>query len=374
MKHIYPLLLLFLSFSTAAQQTTENIAFGGEVREYIQYVPPVYDGSEPVPIVFCFHGLGDSMENFYNIGMNFVADTANFIAVFPQALSDDLFNITAWNSGAGYLGFYLNDDVDDVGFVMAMIDTLSAEYNIDPSRIYATGFSMGGFMSNRLACEQTDVFAAVASVAGTVGEGLTCQPAIPIRIAHFHGTTDATVGYEQNNFGMSVPEWFSFWQSANECIGTPQEDPLPDTADDGYTIDYTRNGACEGGAETVLYTVNGLGHEWLTPANDIFYTTEIWRFFLGIQPQLATGIASNEAKPLKVYPNPARDQLTIALPSSGGNDLSAELINMAGKVFPLQLHRNGNRADCTLGGVPTGSYALRVIDSESVYTARIIVR
>lgn len=374
MNKIYTAIILFLSLSTMAQQTTESWMFDGEMREYIQYTPPISMGSENVPLVFCFHGLGDTMGNFYNIGMDLVADTANFIVVFPQALTDDLLGQTAWNSGAGFGGFSLNEDVDDVGFVMAMIDTLSANYNIDTTRIYATGFSMGGFMTNRLACEKPEVFEAMASVAGTIGEEITCQPSIPIRIAHFHGTADNTVGYETNNFGSSVPEWFTFWQSADECIGAALGGPLPDVADDGYTIDYARNGECEGGAEVVLYTVNGLAHEWLTPANDIFYTTEIWRFFLGVQPTLATGLAENRQQPLRVFPNPTAGSVTLELPEQLNAGIQVEFIDLAGRASVIPVQWQGQRAQLDLAGFSAGTYAVRVISNDRIYTSRLIIR
>lgn len=374
MKKLYTATILFLSLTAVSQQTTESWMFDGEMREYIQYTPPISMGSENVPLVFCFHGLGDSMENFYNIGMDLVADTANFIVVFPQALTDDLLGQTAWNSGAGLGGFSLNEDVDDVGFVMAMIDTLSTNYNIDTTRIYATGFSMGGFMTNRLACEKPEVFEAMASVAGTIGGEITCQPSIPIRIAHFHGTADNTVGYETNNFGLNVPDWFSFWQSANECIGAPLGGPLPDVADDGYTIDYARNGECEGGAEVALYTVNDLAHEWLTPANDIFYTTEIWRFFLGVQPTLSTAVAENQQRSLGVFPNPTTGNLTVELPETIKAAARVELVNISGQVGVIPANWQGQRAQIDLGNLSAGSYVLRVISDKEILTARVLKR
>jgi len=316
MKLLYTLFFTISVVAINAQQTTESWAYDGQTRQYIQYVPAMYDGSVPVPVVFVFHGLGDSMEGMYAAGMNFVADTANFIVIVPQALVDPLAG-TAWNSLAGIAGIYFpNEDVDDVGFVMAMIDSLGANFNVDMSRIYATGFSMGGFFTNRLACERPEVFAAVASVAGTVGGGLDCNPSQPIRIAHFHGTADQTVGYANNLFGSSVPEWLGIWQQANGCTGTLSEDPLPNPVNDNITIDYLRNADCEDGSEVVLYRANGAGHVWLTPANDIFYTTEIWKFFLGVQPQLATNVFEETANQLGVYPNPALNNLWLELPDN----------------------------------------------------------
>lgn len=340
MKLLYTVLFALSVFTINAQQTTESWMYEGVNREYIQYVPAIYDGSVPVPVVFVFHGLGDSMEGMYTVGMNFVADTANFIVIVPQALTDPLAG-TAWNSLAGIAGVYFpNEDVDDVGFVMAMIDSLGASFNVDMSRIYATGFSMGGFFTNRLACERPEVFAAVASVAGTVGGGLDCNPSQPLRIAHFHGTTDQTVGYNDNLFGSSVPEWLDIWQQANGCTGLMSEDPLPNPANDNITIDYLRNSGCEDASEVVLYRANGAGHVWLTPANDIFYTTEIWKFFLGIQPQLATTVFEQEENQMGIYPNPSINELWLEVPDNFVPGVISIYDNM-GRLATTQPYQNG---------------------------------
>ena len=184
--------LVFVAF-TQAQQTSKTMQFGGLTRQYLEYVPAIYNSSTPVPIVICLHGLGDNMNNFAGIGMNYVADTADFIVLTPQAIVDPLASATAWNSGASYMGYQLNSGVDDVGFINALIDSTMALYNIDTTRIYVTGFSMGGFMANRLACELGDRLAAIASVSGTIGTALNCTNPDPIPVCHFHGTTDSTV-------------------------------------------------------------------------------------------------------------------------------------------------------------------------------------
>ena len=362
--------------SITAQQTTQSWEFDGVERAYIQYVPVIYDGSEAVPVVFCFHGLGDTMEGFFGIGMDAVADTANFITIFPQALVDPLGG-TAWNAGAGFLGFYPNPDVDDVGFVLAMLDSLNSHYNIDLNRIYATGFSMGGFFTNRLACEHSGVFEAVASVAGTIGSAMVCEPASPLRIAHFHGTSDLNVGYTNNIFGLNVAEWQDVWTASNGCVGEPEGGSLPNLANDGYTIDYERYGNCEGNSEVALYTVNGADHIWLhTPANDISYTTEIWRFFMGIQPSYSTtGIADHRYQEASVYPNPASEMVHIELPQNiTGHTTSAKLVDMTGKSINVNLEWTGNKAVLDVSNLSAGLYVLQISEKEIAYAARIVVQ
>lgn len=370
------ILFFFLLISIAAQQTTQSWDFDGVERKYIQYVPANYNGSEAVPVVFCFHGLGDTMGNFFGIGMDDVADTANFITIFPQALVDPSTSSTAWNAGAGFFGFFPNPDIDDVGFVLAMLDSLDSQYNIDLKRIYATGFSMGGFFTNRFGCEHPDVFAAVASVAGTIGSGMVCEPESPLRIAHFHGTNDSTVGYADNIFGLSVPEWQDSWVSSNGCMGETEGGLLSNSANDGYTVDYERYGNCEGNSEVVLYTVNGADHVWLTAANDISYTTEIWRFFMGIQPTLATtGIAEHGYQKASAYPNPASEIVHIELPQNKtGHITSAKLVDMTGKSIDVILEWSGSKAVLDVSNLSAGLYVLQISEEKIAYTARIVVQ
>ena len=140
----YLLLLVFplIMFSASAgHYVLHTWAFGGLGREYYLYVPNSYDSTKPSPFVLVLHGLGDTISNFIGINMNLVADTGNFIFAVPQAITDPTFGASAWNSGAGEYSIQLNPSVDDVGFLNAIIDSTSAYYNIDQTRLYCTGFS-----------------------------------------------------------------------------------------------------------------------------------------------------------------------------------------------------------------------------------------
>jgi polyhydroxybutyrate depolymerase len=309
-KIICALLLVATCLQSTAQLTTNSWNYGGVSRQYLTYVPASYTGATPVPVVFCLHGLGDNMNNFYNIGMKFVADTANFIVVVPQALVAP-FAGTAWNSGAGLNGFTLNANVDDVGFINAIIDTLIANYNIDQRRVFSCGFSMGGFMSQRLACELNDRIAAVASVAGTIGNTLICNPGRSVPICHFHGTADSTIYYNDNQYGNDPEELVEFWAQNNGCNASPTITLLPDLASDGLLVSHYVYDGCSAAGDVELFRVDSAEHVWLGPSNDIFYTTEIWKFFMR---QVHADFVSQEEMTMptvQLYPNPVSDVLFI---------------------------------------------------------------
>ncbi len=379
MKKIILFTIVVISSSSVFAQQIISWDYDGVSRKYREYVPSSYDGSEAVPLVIALHGLGDNINNFSGVGFQFVADTAGFITVYPEALEFIAPVIgsmgNAWNSGAGTFGIYPSVDVDDVGFINAIMDTLSANYNIDQSRIYLTGFSMGSFMSNRLACQLTDRVAAVAGVAGTVGDGYTCSPTAPIPMCHFHGTYDTNVGYgvdaggtQDNTFGLNVTDWISYWNSNNGCGNVTLEGQFPDTEDDGYIIDYVEYGGCTNGSRVVHYKVHGADHVWLpdnSSGNDIFYVVEIWKFFLGLSPDnlVPASVSDNEMKTIGLYPNPTSD--ILRLESVDAKILNVSVFNTAGQlVFEVPVVTN----TIDVSDLPKGVYQLMVATENGIYS------
>lgn len=278
------LLLFLLPIVLQAQRTTRNVTFDGVTRLYIEYVPESYDGSTPYPLVFVLHGLGDNAENFSGVGFEQLSELEDFIVITPQALPASILGFdfgNAWNSGAGVIvlgsPFTLNPNVKDVEFISFLIDSMANHYNIDLDKVYSTGFSMGGFMSNRLACELNDKIAAIGSVAGTIGTGLECTPGRAVPMIHFHGTADATIGYTANNFGSNAQETVDFWSANNGCDASPTSTNWPNSASDGITLTKYVYNNCD--AEVEFFKAEGAGHSWLfQPSNDITYTTQIWEF------------------------------------------------------------------------------------------------
>lgn len=309
MRKIYLFITLSIVVCTVrAQYVADSFSFGGVMRQYLLYVPPSYDGSQAVPFVLALHGLGDDMNNFAGIRMEDVADTANFIFAIPQALVDNqLSGATAWNSGAGAFGITLNPGVDDVGFLNALMDTVAAYYNIDQTRLYSTGFSMGGFMTNRLGCELNNRIAAIASVSGTIGNGISCHPGRVVPACHFHGTADATVAYSGNTYGNDAEALVAYWRGNDRCDTAAIIDSIAHSTHNSLRIiHYTYpNGAY--GSDVEFYKVVGGQHQWLGPSGyDINYALEMWNFFRRYkwEPQTPNSVAEIPKSAINVYPNP----------------------------------------------------------------------
>lgn len=270
-----------------AGSTTYSYMHKGKLRRYAVYVPDIYYTQNiNVPLVLGLHGYGDNIDHFGNICMNAIADTANYICVYAEALP--WLGANAWNSGAGVGAIKVNKDEDDVGFINSLLDTIIANYKIDTTRIYAFGFSFGGFMIDRLATECTNRFVAVCNVSGLHGNFLkNKQPTNAIPYLKFHGTNDLTINYEGTKttkmfrgFGLSAENTVQYWVANNKCNTQPNIDTLPNTAPDSLIfIRYTYQDGIND-SKVVFYKVLNGEHRWYgLPTNDISYCQTIWDFF-----------------------------------------------------------------------------------------------
>ena len=212
-----------------------------------------------MPLVLMFHGGGGSGEQLElrSSRMNEVADREGFIAVYPDGLG----LLRTWNAGA-CCGKGSREDVDDVGFVRALLDHLEESLCIDRRRVYASGMSNGGMMSHRLACEMSERIAAIAPVAG-VDVTQTCSPTRPVPVLHIHGTEDGHVPWNGGEgcglAGMpfpSVPASMDGWRARNGCRTTRS---LYLEEGDGVCRKFD---GCSAGSDAVLCSIQGGGHDW----------------------------------------------------------------------------------------------------------------
>jgi polyhydroxybutyrate depolymerase len=292
--------ILFLLVSTLACARTVStperdegpraVKVDGGERTYILHVPLSYDGSQPVPLVIDLHGGGGNASTQMRTSQfSALADEKGFIVAYPYGTGRLDNKLLTWNGGT-CCGYAFENQVDDVGFIRALIADLESQYKIDPKRIYATGLSNGGLMSFRLACDASDLFAAVAPVAGTL-KYPRCNPSEPVSIIEFHGTEDGRIGY---NGGAgpdslvdvpfnSVKDSIDFWLEADQCDPTPQTEIFSDIKHDTYS-------KCSDGIAIELYTIIGGKHAWPgsggpawdggdQPTQTISATDLIWEFF-----------------------------------------------------------------------------------------------
>jgi polyhydroxybutyrate depolymerase len=230
-------------------------------RSYVVHVGAAVDVDRPVPLVVNFHGLHNSpaiQEAFSR--MNAVADREGFIVVNPQGIE------ASFNAG-GCCGPAAEQGIDDLGFTRAIVADVAARACIDPRRVYATGFSNGGFMAHRIGCEAADLFAAVAPVAS--GNAVAaCAPGRPVPIISFHGTIDTVVEYATGQRAAQA------WAERNGCSGAPTR------VEHGraYCERWT---ACAGGVAVEMCTIPGLWHLWPSATSPHPASPAIWEFLSG---------------------------------------------------------------------------------------------
>lgn len=257
--------LLLLTVSAAAAQAdpvAAQIEVGGKLRNYWTYVPAGINRTQPVPLLLVLHGSagsGGDMMAVTQRGYERIADKDKFVVVYPDALE------RRWNEQ--------NGDADDVGFLLAIIDNLAADSIIDIKRVAVAGISNGGMMAQRLACEYPDRVAVIATVAGSMPEGLAgrCKPSKAVPVMVIHGTQDPIVPWEGGpvagfeDFGkvLSVRGTVAFWVANNRCRTNPVTSKEPDgDPADGTQVRKELFLDCADQKEVALVSVEGGGHTW----------------------------------------------------------------------------------------------------------------
>ena len=235
------------------------------MRTYLLHVPAGYQAHESSALVLNFHGHGsNAMQQERRSGMSLLADQQVFLVVYPQGvIGPD--GMSGWDNGARG-----RPQVNDVLFVSDLLTHLQSVLCIDPLRIYATGFSNGGGMTNVLACTLAGRLAAFAPVSGSYPPYPGgCHPVRPVPLLEFHGTADRVVPYHGSQSRQFPPilTWLEEWATRDGCTTGP-------------TIFYTRGNVtglewthCQGNATVVHFRMQGEGHRWPSVRFNVSFNT-----------------------------------------------------------------------------------------------------
>jgi polyhydroxybutyrate depolymerase len=284
-KLLFLALILFAELAVFAQPMQEQLIWQNRTRRFITFLPDAYEpgnDEQSLPLVINMHPfLTDGPFQMRYTRFNGIANREDFIVVYPYGIQG------RWNSGSF---FGIEQPIDDAGFLDALIDYMAVLYNIDTRRVYSTGFSAGGYMSHRLACELTNRIAAIAPVAASMNPDLVpvCDPARAVPVMILNGTADAIVPYNGFDAATSVDQVVELWRSLNGCDPEAVEEDVPDisTTDNTTSIKRYFNN-CEDGAEVILYKIFGGGHTWPgrdfpllgNTSQDVIANEVIWEFF-----------------------------------------------------------------------------------------------
>jgi len=305
---LFALFLLLVSFSdgnASDANYTDSIIVGELKRTYLIHIPASHGKTKSMPLLIALHGGGGSGKHMIKLklgGFDKLSDQEGFVVVYPDGIEKN------WNDGRSgeETGYSVHkENIDDVGFISALIDALIKKLNVNPKRVYVTGMSNGAIMSYRLACELTEKIAAIAAVAGNIPQNLypSCSPSRPISVLAINNVNDPLMPFAGGNitgpFGLkklgkvlSTSETARFWVKHNNCSLSPVITHEPDKAPkDGTRIrkEVFRNG--KNGTEVILYAVEGGGHTWPSgyqylneriigkTSRDIDANEVIWDFF-----------------------------------------------------------------------------------------------
>ena len=293
----------------------------GLERRCLIHLPPVYDKSRPVPLVVMLHGMGGTATNaMEETGWSAKADAESFIIAYPDATRPDAAqpprlkgNAQAWNDGSGRF-HAAEQKIDDIAFLRALLDRLSADYAIDSRRVFFTGFSNGASMSFRVGAELGDRVAAIAPHSGSSWLK-TVQPARAVSVCYLTGTADSLNplegGFPKLAFGgrdqggerkPAAQAMIDQWSLALSC---PEKSMSDETANGVRTRRY---GPGRDGVEVTFITIEGLGHNWAggksqapeflvgKNTDKLKATDVVWEFFRR-HPQKEQPVLGNTSEP-----------------------------------------------------------------------------
>ena len=193
---------------------SQGLVYQNQVREYLLYIPESYNESVSMPVMLNFHGFGGTAErHLRNADMRSLSESKGFILIYPQGSL--LGDFPHWNPSPIEEGN--KSSTDDLGFIDKLLTTLQEKLNIDSSRVYACGYSNGGFLSYSLACNLTNQIAAIGSVAGTMLTDTyeNCNAYLPKPMINIHGAKDPIVPYQGSTGLVSIDNVLDFWSELN---------------------------------------------------------------------------------------------------------------------------------------------------------------
>jgi polyhydroxybutyrate depolymerase len=272
----------------AATQKT----FGGS-RPVTISVPTQYNNDDPTPLLILLHGYGASgAEETAYLEIDNLVEEAGIIFAAPDGTPDSS-GSRFWNATDACCNFG-KVPVDDVGYIASLITDISAEWNVDPKRVYLMGHSNGGFMSYRMACEKADLLAGIVVLAGeTYADTATCHPSRAVNLLHIQGTADNEILYGGGQItvdGMTWPPYPGALQSVQTWAGYDHCSTTLASAGPNLDLDSVLVGAettqqhessCPSGVDVALWTIVGGSH---LPNVTTDFHTDVWRW-MAAHPQ-----------------------------------------------------------------------------------------
>lgn len=280
--------LLTIPYNLYSQDIEDTLMLYGRNRFYKIHLPVGYSYQKIYPLVFVFHGgLGNPDMIAKQTRFSEKADKENFIVVYPYGTGSFNKKLLTWNTW-DCCGYANKNDINDVDFINAVLKKIKSEYQIDEKRIYAAGLSNGGMMCYLLACELPEYFAAIAPVAASMFDTVSCNPKSEVSIIAFNSINDENILYNGPSEAdtsaemktLPVEKVINMWVNNFNCVHLRTSD-----SSSFQKISYIN----KNGTEIILYKMLSGGHSWPggeklrkfadNPVKNVSATDIIWDFF-----------------------------------------------------------------------------------------------
>ena len=248
----------------------------GVAREYRLFVPAA-PPEGTMSLLVAVHGGSGRADNYpQESQFEQLAEDEGLIIAYP--LSELLpGNEGEWQLNTG------SESRQDLDFIEAMIDDISAQHPVAPERVYATGYSLGSMFTYELACHLSSRFAAIASHAGSMPVSPnSCSPQEGVALMHLHGVQDGIIPYAENwdwkewdtvGTMRSVPNLVEFWAGHYNC----QDSSETAAASSAHVV----HASCDQGVRIEHHRLEDVGHEWPERVEGVSTHELIWSFLQG---------------------------------------------------------------------------------------------
>lgn len=360
--------LIYLTIITlhAHAQVLEAMSFGGVIRTYMYYKPTTWTPSQQLPLLIVLHGLTQTGGGVMDITQfNQLAESNNFIVCYPNGLNN------AWNASMNVTV----STADDKGFIETLVQYFQTNFNTNPQKQYLCGFSNGGFMSHKMACESSECFAAIATVSGNMSDTTyaSCNPQFTPAVLHIHGTSDAIVPYNGGpSTGVSVDQTMQKWATFLNCNPTPTSVIMPNTNLTDFSsperITYSN---CTSPLE--LIKITGGGHQWPGIStlvggagiiNMDFYSPQVIWDFLSTKSCPSASLTENVMSSIQIFPNPVNSVLRI----NSDELLDYQIFNLQG----LKIASGRMKNELNIDNLERGVYQINLTLSKETKSFKII--
>jgi len=389
---------------TLANPVLKTMQTGGYEREYMVYTPQNLQQEKPDGIVVCLHGFNRTMNDFFDsYRITDVADSLNLIIAAPQALPEQNLSVileaniinlftnnqinlnTVWGCGLSVQAFSiplgitllneeLNRNLDDVGFINQVIDSVLSEYSLPAVNVFMLGTSMGGYMAYQYALEKGERLSGLLSIAGSMGlsiKGMDYSTKVPV--CDFHSLTDEVVPYTGSfeeylaivSLAQGIPDVINYWAKTN-AAGAPVVEPVQNyPSTNGITVEKITYP--DPVNEVIHYRINGAPHSYFFKKENgdcMDYVEEITRFIRSHLSADFTQIPDMTAQQTFFYPNPVQSIVHFNVTSG-----TVFIYDITGKKVFSRSFLSG-QAD--LSALKPGIYIIRIQSGNKIQVNQLI--